>query len=252
MLRLSVILAVAVFCLLTAKAPDPRVRAALDALAGHVHDLDGGADASFYCPMDPDVRSVKPGTGPRCRMTLGEGAPDISDYPLDLEVSPPIPRANETSRLTFGLTDPRTLKPVRLFEVVHEKLYHVFLVSQDLSFFTHTHPERQPDQDFHLDVRFPKPGMYRVLSDFYPTGGTPQLITNTVIVPGAGASLAAANIQVDTSPKETENAHVEMSLAPLHTVAREKAIMTLRITPEAGIEPYLGASGHMLAASADL
>jgi hypothetical protein len=253
MARISIIVSVALFCVLTARTPDPRILAALDALsANHSHQILGDEDGSYYCPMEPDVRALRPGTCRRCGMTLVEGAPDIVEYPMTLTLDPALPRVAEATRLTFGLTDPRTERPVRSFEVVHEKLYHVFVVSQDLSFFTHTHPERQPDQDFHLDVRFPKPGMYRVLSDFYPTGGTPQLITNTVIVPGEGASLAPATIQPDATPKETENAHVEMSVAPVRTVAREKALMTLRITPEDGIEPYLGAWGHMLAASADL
>ena len=74
-------------------------------------------------------------------------------------------------------------------------------MSQDLTFFLHTHPERLPDADFHIDVHFPKPGMYRVLSDFYPSGGTPQLIANTVMIPGEGFSLQPAHIQADMSPQ---------------------------------------------------
>lgn len=252
MVRISIILAVAVFCLLTARAPDPRVRAALDALAEHVHQLDGDLDASYYCPMDPDVRAVAPGTCPRCGMTLVEGIPDIVEYPLDLGIDPPIPRVNEVTRLTFGLTDPRTLQPVRSFQVVHEKLYHIFLVSQDLSFFLHTHPERQPDEDFHLDVRLPKPGMYRVLSDVYPTGGTPQLITSTVFVGAGDTNSAPASLSTDVAPKDTENAHVELRITPGHVVARQRASLWFRLTPTEGLETYLGAWGHMLAASADL
>ncbi len=250
MARISIIVAVAVFCLLNARTPDPRILAAIDALSSnHIHQIED-ADGSFYCPMDPDVRSIRPGKCPRCGMTLVDGVPDIVEYPLDLTVAPNPPRAAEVTRLTFGITNPRTLRPVRNFEIVHEKLYHVFVVSQDLSFFLHTHPERQPDEDFHLDVRLPKPGLYRVLSDFYPSGGTPQLITNTVIAPGAGLSMQPAAIQADLSPKQTENARVELSVAPARVVARQKASMVFRITPDEGMELYLGAWGHMLAASA--
>jgi hypothetical protein len=141
---------------------------------------------------------------------------------------------------------------VRSFEVVHDKLYHLFVVSQDLSFFLHTHPSRLPDEDFYLDVRFPAPGMYRVLSDFYPSGGTPQLITNTVIVPGPSASEGTAGILADMSPKQTENARIEMETGPPRVVAGQKASLHFRITPGDGVEPYLGAWGHMLAASSDL
>lgn len=251
MVRIWIILAVAVFCVLTAQAPDPRVRAALDALSGHIHQLDANADVSYYCPMDPDVRSVRPGACTRCGMTLVEGAPDIIEYPLDLGIDPSPPRAGEVTRLTFGLTDPRTQQPVRRFEIVHERLYHLFVVSQDLSFFLHTHPEREPDEDFHLDVRLPKPGLYRVLSDFYPSGGTPQLITSTIIVPG-GAALEPASLDRDLSPKQTENAHVELQMIPDRAVAGARTSLRFRLTPLEGLETYLGAWGHMLAASGDL
>ena len=251
MARIAIISAVALFCLLTARPPDPRVIAAIEA-SSHNHQLQDGLDGSFYCPMDPDVRSTRAGNCSRCGMTLVEGVPDIVEYPLDLTLAPSPPRAKELTRLTFGLTDPRTLRPVRNFEVVHEKLYHLFVVSQDLSFFLHTHPSRLPDEDFYLDVRFPAPGMYRVLSDFYPSGGTPQLTTNTVIVPGPRASEGTASIQADVSPKQTENARVEMETVPSRVVAGQKAPLLFRITPADGVETYLGAWGHMLAASSDL
>ncbi len=60
----------------------------------------------------------------------------------------------------------------------------MFVVSQDLQFFVHDHPVFQPDGDFTYDIAFPKPGMYRVLGDFYPDGATPQLIAKTVFVAG--------------------------------------------------------------------
>jgi len=251
--RIASILAVAAFCLYTTPPPNPRVLAALDALSSrHSHQVRGDTDGGFYCPMEPDVRSNQPGRCPRCGMTLVEGVPDILEYPVDLSFDPVVPHPNELTRLTFGLIDPRTERPVRNLEVVHEKLYHVFVVSQDLSFFLHTHPERQGDGDFHLDVRLPKPGLYRVLSDFYPSGATPQLITNTLIVPGAETAMDSAHIQADLSPKTAENARVDLTLSPSHVVARQDVSMVFRVSPEQGVEPYLGAWGHMLAASADL
>jgi len=247
------ILAVAAFCLYTTPPPNPRVLAALDALSSrHSHQVRGDTDGSFYCPMEPDVRSNQAGKCPRCGMTLVEGVPDILEYPVDLSLDPAVPHPNELTRLTFGLIDPRTERAVRKLEVVHEKLYHVFVVSQDLSFFLHTHPERNGDEDFHLDVRLPKPGLYRVLSDFYPSGATPQLITNTLIVAGAETAMVSAHLQGDLSPKTTENARVELTLSPSHVVARQDASMVFRVSPGQGVEPYLGAWGHMLAASADL
>lgn len=253
MARVAIILAAAAYCLYTTPPPNARVLAALDALSSrHSHQVRGDTDGSFYCPMEPDVRSNQAGKCPRCGMRLVEGVPDILEYPVDLSVDPAVPRANELTRLTFGLIDPRTERPVRALEIVHEKLYHVFVVSQDLSFFLHTHPERQGDEDFHLDVRLPKPGLYRVLSDFYPSGATPQLITNTLFVPGAAAAMVSAHIQADLSPKTTENARVDLTLSPSHVVARQDVSLVFRVSPAQGVEQYLGAWAHMLAASADL
>jgi hypothetical protein len=252
MYRIAIILAAILFCIVHAPTPDPRVAAAMNAASlAATQQADPIPDGRFYCPMDSDIRSDAPGKCPRCGMTLVEGIKDSTEYPINFTVQPRAPRVNDVARLTFGILDPNTLQPVRNFEVVHEKLYHVFVVSQDLSFFVHTHPERGTDEDFHLDVRFPKPGMYRVLSDFYPAGGTPQLIANTVMVPGDGFSLQPAKIRADVSPRQTENSHVELVL-PGPVVAREKISLLFRVTPDEGIEPYLGAMAHMLAASSDL
>ena len=38
---------------------------------------------------------------------------------------------------------------------------------------------------FRISTAFPRSGLYRLLGDFYPDGATPQLISKTVIVPGA-------------------------------------------------------------------
>jgi len=254
MARLTIILAVAMFCFITARPPDPRMLAAIEALdINHRHELEAEPDGSYYCPMDPDIRSVRPGRCSRCGMGLVEGAPDLLEYPLDLQVMPPSPRVAEPTRLTFALTDPRTHQPVRSFQLMHEKQYHAFVVSEDLSFFIHAHPERaRNDADFHLDVRFPKPGLYRVLSDFYPVGGTPQLITNTVIVPGDASHNPPPQLTVDIAPKNTANARVTLASGATDIVAGQPASLDFRVGPLDGLEPYLGAWGHMLAASADL
>ena len=251
MLRAVVIFAVVAFCVLKAPAPDPRVTAAInDAALGYTQQLQAYPDGEFYCPMDPDVRSKGPGFCPRCGMKLVEGIQDTAQYPVNLKTQPGAPRAGQPVRLTFGIENPHTRLPVRSFEIVHEKPYHIFVVSQDLSFFLHTHPERNADEDFHLDMLFPKPGMYRVLSDFFPSGGMPQLTANTVLVEGDGFRLQSANLKADTSARASENARVEF-VAP-RVVAGQSASVRFRISPDESIEPYLGAMAHVLAVSSDL
>ena len=145
-------------------------------------------EVEFVCPMDKDVRSKSPGKCPRCGMTLVAGIPDPHEYPVRIASKPKIMKPGEETLLTLHIEDPLTEKNVREFEIMHEKLFHLFLISQDMQFFQHVHPVMQTDGSFDLGVKFPHPGLYRVLSDFYPRGGTPQLVASTLFCrAGAGA-----------------------------------------------------------------
>ncbi|HYL39649.1 MAG TPA: heavy metal-binding domain-containing protein, partial [Bryobacteraceae bacterium] len=206
----------------------------------------------YICPMDPDIRSKTPGVCSRCGMKLVAGVPVLREYPVRVSTRPAALKPGEKIQLNFAVGDPETLKPIRDFEIVHEKLFHLFVISQDLSFFAHEHPEMQADGSFQIDWVFPKPGMYRVLSDFYPAAGTPQLVERTLLVPGLGFKLAAAKLDADVGAKESENLEVELSTDPREPVAGMKTLLFFRLRPNQGLEPLLGAMGHMLAASSDL
>jgi hypothetical protein len=207
-------------------------------------------DKVFICPMDPDVRSNQPGNCRRCGMKLREGLPDPVEYHMDLTLAPRAVKLNQPEQLKFTIHDPWKDRPVKDFQVVHEKLFHMFVVSQDLQFFVHDHPVLQPDGDFLFTLAFPKPGMYRVLGDFYPDGATPQLIAKTVLVPGAPPP--APVLPRDYSTKEGGNMQVEMTTDPPQPLAAQKTLLYFRLTPADGLEKYIGAWAHMLAASDDL
>ncbi len=206
----------------------------------------------YVCPMDPDVRSATPGVCPRCGMKLVLGIPDEIEYPLDLSVTPPVPRAGADTELLFRVRDPRSGALVRNFEIVHEKLFHMFIVSQDLSYFIHDHPVAGADGAFRFAERFPKPGLYRIGGDYYPVGATPQLVVRTVIVPGSDTPPATAHLEPDVAPKQAANVRVELTTDPAQPIAGVKTSLFFHLTPADGIEKYLGAWGHMLAASDDL
>ena len=209
-------------------------------------------DVEYICPMDKNVRSKTPGKCPICGMTLVLGIPDAHEYPVRISTKPKMIKPGEDTLLNFKIEEPDNGKTVQDFEVMHEKLYHLFLVSQDMRFFRHIHPEKQPDGTFNLDVKFPHAGLYRVLSDFYPKGGTPQLIASTMMIPGAGFKLEPAKLTPDLKPQKSENLDVELVLDPPEPLAGFKTLMFFKLKPNDGIEPYLGAMGHMLAASSDL
>ncbi len=209
----------------------------------------------YVCPMDPDIRSSKPGVCPRCGMKLVLGIPEAIEYPVRLEFRPQVIRPGETVEITFHIQDPKTGQPVQHFEIVHEKLFHMFIVSQDLKYFVHDHPVFGADRIFRYQATFPKPGMYRILSDFYPSGATPQLIARTLFVPpGPGQDLALTipTLLPELGVNHCANLDVQLVTDPVQPLCGLKTMLFFNLKPSDGIEKYLGAWGHMLAASDDL
>jgi hypothetical protein len=179
-------------------------------------------------------------------MKLASGLPEPTEYHLDLATSPRAIRTGLPVNLTFAVTDPWKHRPVTKFQVVHEKLFHMFVVSQDLEFFLHDHPVFAPDGQFHYNnLVLPTAGMYRVLGDFYPDAATPQLITKTLVVPGA----APGPMKVSENRTSTT---ATLSTVPERPIAGMNTQLHLKLTPGDGLQQYLGAWGHMLVASDDL
>lgn len=201
----------------------------------------------WVCPMDPDVRSKGPSKCPKCGMALVAGIPDPREFEIELRTGRlhrgvPVP-------LTFRVIDPKTGKPAKL-QIIHEKLFHLFLVSEDLSFFAHEHPELRPDGSFVFAATFPKSGEYRVLCDVYPENATPQMIAKSLIVPGpTGREELRAEV---VGPQKAENMSVTLRMEPPEPLAAKKTMLFFDLDPADGLEQYLGAWGHMLAASSDL
>ena len=204
----------------------------------------------WICPMDADVRSKNPGKCPRCGMKLEAGLPEPIEYSMLLKTTPRAVNPGRKVEMSFEVLDPKTEKRVEKFALVHERLFHLFLVSEDLQYFAHEHPLKGPDSLFRFATIFPKPGPYRVLADFYPEGGTPQLLVKTLIA--AGKAPSPSKLAADLSPKQGENLQVELVTEPPQPLARKKTLLFFRLKPAEGLEPYLGAWGHMLTASEDL
>lgn len=215
-----------------------------------VNQQDPSSDPVYICPMDPDIRSHSPGNCSRCGMLLVAGVPDPAEYHLDLSITPQPIKPGEKVTLRYEVHDPWKNLPVKNFQVVHEKLFHTFIISQDLQFFVHDHPTLREDNAFYYDIKFPKAGMFRVLGDFYPDGATPQLITKTIYV--RGKAPGPANLLRDYLPKTGENMKVELTTDPPLPIAGLKTQVHFQINPVDGLEKYLGAWGHLLVGSDDL
>ena len=161
---------------------------------------------AFVCPMHPDYTLDIAGSCPRCGMALVRGAPfDVRDYGLELTTEPAVVRAGQPARWRFRVSHPGTGERILKFETVHERQYHLFVISHDMTQFQHIHPELQPDGTWVIDVTLPKAGYYKVLSDFLPAGGASQLIARPIVTAGYAGDLAgdAARLTPDTNSRQT-------------------------------------------------
>lgn len=212
---------------------------------------------TFFCPMHLDITSKTPGSCTKCGMKLIEGDPwNEREYRLDLETMPPAPKAGAPTRFRFTVEDPDSKKTVSQFAVVHDKQFHLFVVSQDLENFAHIHPEQQPDGSWTIDHTLPVAGNYRVFTDFLPLGGTPQVLASTVVTAGYAGDLASSipTLAPDrASTKTVDDTTVRLTPEPATIVAgrtvRLKYQLDVKGTPVTDLEPYLAAWGHTLVLS---
>jgi hypothetical protein len=168
------------------------------------------------------------------------------------------PKAGEAVRFRFTVADPDTRQPVRDFAVVHDKRFHLFVVSQDLEHLEHIHPEQDAEGSWFIDYTPPKPGYYRIYCDFLPVGGTPQVIAATLVTAGFEGDLAAAipTLTPDrTLEKKAGEVTVKLSVEPSTIIAgrtvRLKYELAANGAPVTDLEPYLAAWGHTLVLSED-
>ena len=224
--------------------------------------LDPGQEIAYVCPIHPDYTSRVGGTCPRDGMALVEANPyDVRDYGLELATDPAVARAGEPVGLAFRVFHPGTGEQVRDFVMVHDRRYHLFVVSQDMEHFEHVHPERAPDGSWSVEVTLPREGYYTLFSDFVPNGGAAQFIPTPLVTERYAGDLAgdAARLVADTDPVVASgDLTARVSRDPETFVAGLYGHLTFELTdtrsgrPAADLEPYLGSFGHIVIMSEDL
>ena len=139
--------------------------------------------------MHPDVTGKEGGKCPKCGMALehtdqaetsnaeyfmqftsGEGA--AAGRPVTLTFVPKI-KGRESEAVALDLE--------------HEKKIHLILVSDDLAWFDHIHPEYNADGSYTVTETFPAGGKYFLFADYKPTGGLHTVDKIEVNVGGAPA-----------------------------------------------------------------
>jgi Heavy metal binding domain len=210
---------------------------------------------AFWCPMHPDIRAAHPDKCPLCGMALvAIPPPRLGEYRLDAHLTKTAP--GEPGSLRLVVRDPKTGEAVQKFVEVHERLFHLFVVSRDLSRFEHLHPELHDDGAFELRWDLP-PGEYVLIGDFVPAAGTPQMVHRAIVSPGYRGSLFAAVPELMPGSAEQVVDGVKVRLEVGKPVAFRPLDLRFTFseartgTPIEDLQPFLGASGHLLVVSSD-
>ncbi|MFH9833821.1 hypothetical protein ACH4NC_21300 [Streptomyces sp. NPDC017201] len=180
----------------------------------------------------------------------GTGSPagglHISEGGYTLDLKTPRVEAEERSELRFAVLD-RAGRPVTDFQREHDKELHLILASRDLATYRHLHPTRAADGTWSTPVELPTAGDYRVFADFTPAGKNAPDLT-------LGADLAVSGPYKPAElPKPARTAEADGYTASLNGTLRpgmpERLTFTVRKDgrPVTGLQPYLGAYGHLVA-----
>ncbi len=176
-----------------------------------------------------------------------------ANYAMDIKVESPEVNSEKEVTFNFSVKD-KEGKPFDNLKIVHEKLIHLLVVSDDLAFFEHVHPEKQADGGFKLNYKFPTGGVYKLYADFTPED-SPQIV-NVFDVNVGGEPRQKTPLTADVDYKKTVDGLTFTMKPGGNLKAANGVALNFYVTDENGkavtdLQPYLGAMAHFVVISED-
>jgi hypothetical protein len=228
---------------------------------------------SYRCPMNCEKGKTydKEGNCPVCGMKLEhfDGVDNGLTYRMDFASIPATVEAGRAA--TFSFTPKvvgKETDPVAL-DVQHEKKIHLIVVSNDLSYFEHIHPEYQSDGSYqikvldnsktytngagHTETGFASGGDYIMFADYLPTGGSHQVEKIQLNV--KGTPKAAVNYNADKLVGSSDKFSVQLQVDGGALVTGKQMHIAGTVMKDGkevdvnSLENYLGAKAHMVVIS---
>jgi hypothetical protein len=163
-------------------------------------------------------------------------------------------QASEQETL-IRLTITNNGEPIHDFDINHEKLLHLIIVSKDLSYFNHVHPEYKGEGVFEIINDFPLGGEYRMVADFKPSDGSSMSKLEWVTV--EGVTVEPVPVMVDNSLERIVDDKKISLTFDSELKGGEETTLKFTLTdalsnqPISDLEPYLGSIGHVVVFSED-
>ncbi|WP_239616576.1 hypothetical protein [Cohnella mopanensis] len=145
-------------------------------------------------------------------------------------------------------------QPVEQFDINHERKLHLIVVSRDLSYFDHLHPEYKGKGQFEVSTVLPAGGDYKLIADYIPTGG--EATTNSKWIKVSGPSASPTPIKPSSEHSVIVDG-IQATLDNDRPEAGKEFELNFKLAdaksgkPITDLEPYLGAVGHVVIISED-
>jgi hypothetical protein len=168
----------------------------------------------------------------------------VSEGRLELALQRTELRRGRPAELRFGIVGPGG-RPVRDFDVAHEKRMHLIVVRRDGQGFQHLHPELGADGIWRVRLTLRISGSYRVFADFKHRGQAHTLAADLAVDGAADyRPLPAPRTTADTGDGYRVSLGAD---APNAGSESELRFSVSRNGRPVRTEPYLGAGGHLVA-----
>ncbi|MBK6997200.1 MAG: hypothetical protein IPH31_20635 [Lewinellaceae bacterium] len=227
---------------------------------------------SYICPMNCEKGKTydQPGSCPVCHMDLEPMKVEVeankAEYFTAFSANPAQLESGKSAMLSFTPKMKGSESAPVPLDLVHEKKMHLILVSDDLSWFDHIHPEYQASGAYeikvldkgekftsgrgHNETQFDAGGKYWAFTDYKPLGALNQVNKTELNVAGKSAKTNAyteqnlsATVDGYTVNFDSHGSAITSGTpGHLHIEIMEKG---QRITPDK-IENYLGAKAHVV------
>jgi hypothetical protein len=238
------------------------------------HDHAAGDHEHFACPMHPDQVGHEGESCSKCGMKFepikSDVAANTNQYFMAYESDPTSLEAGKSGKfsLTPKIKGNETV-PVPL-DIEHDKKMHLIVVSKDLAYFDHIHPEFQGTGNYDIQVvgkgenltaqyanqtRFDFGGDYVLFADYRPTGANHQL--ERIGITLGGAPYAAKKFTSLKAVSQIDG--YEISFEPEGGKFLSEGTMHIaaivrkdgKEIPADQFENYLGAKAHVVVISED-